>query len=57
MYYWGERLTMHVAPREIVRKDLRFETPERIPRDLWELPWAAKRFPAELAEFQRRFPS
>jgi hypothetical protein len=40
-----------------MRKALRFENPARMPRDLWVLPWAAARYPAELAELQRRFPS
>jgi hypothetical protein len=47
---------MQMKPRERVRAALRFETPDRIPRDLWTLPWAEQRFPAELTELRRRFP-
>ena len=45
-----------MTPRERVRAALRFETPDRIPRDLWTLPWAEQHYPAELAEIRRRFP-
>lgn len=48
---------MSQTPREIVRRALRFETPERLPRDLWALPWATKRYPEVMAELRRRFPS
>jgi uroporphyrinogen decarboxylase len=47
---------MSQTPREIVQRTLKFETPERLPRDLWALPWATKRFPEHFAEIQRRFP-
>ena len=45
------------TPREIVTRCLTFETPRRMPRDLWVLPWASSRYPAELAEINRRWPS
>lgn len=45
------------TPREIVTRAVRFERPERLPRDLWTLPWAAARYPEALAELRRRFPS
>ncbi len=45
------------VPREIVRKALTFHYPERIPRDLWLLPWAVEHYPDAVAEVQRRFPS
>lgn len=48
---------MAVTSREIVRSALRFQSPARVPRDLWVLPWAEKRYPAELAELRGRFPS
>ena len=42
--------------REIVYKTLEFEKPERIPRQLWTLPWAEIHYPEELASLQRRYP-
>ena len=44
------------APREIVRRCLTFETPARVPRQLWTLPWAEIHYPRELAELRRDFP-
>lgn len=43
--------------REIVRRCLDFESPERIPRDLWLLPWAELHYPEAVAEIKRRFPN
>jgi len=42
--------------RDLVISTLEFASPERIPRQLWLLPWAAEHYPAELAEIQDRFP-
>ena len=44
------------TPREIFTRCLKFEYPERIPRDLWELPWAGIQFPEKLKDLKRRFP-
>lgn len=44
-------------PRDIVKAALTFRRPERLPRDLWLLPWAETRYPAEVADIQARFPS
>lgn len=44
------------SPRELVRRTLEFDGPERVPRQLWLLPWAAGRHPADAAEISRRFP-
>ncbi|MDZ7338356.1 MAG: methyltransferase [candidate division KSB1 bacterium] len=46
-----------IPPREIVRKAITFRYPERIPRDLWVLPWAVEHYPDAVAEVQRRYPS
>lgn len=46
-----------MTPREIVTRCLRFEHPQRLPRDLWVLPWAANHYPEAVAELARRFPS
>lgn len=43
--------------RNIVRRTLTFDGPERIPRDIWTLPWAESRYPAELRSLRARFPS
>ena len=48
---------MPATPRDVVTAALRFDYPPRLPRDLWTLPWAERRFPRELAEMRRRFPS
>lgn len=45
------------TPREIVRRTLKFDNPERMARDLWVLPIAAQRHPEALDELRRRFPS
>jgi methylmalonyl-CoA mutase cobalamin-binding domain/chain len=45
------------SPREVVRAALDFKSPPRLPRQLWTLPWAAKRYPEELARIERDFPS
>jgi len=47
---------MPQTPREIVRRCLTFQKPERMPRDLWLLPWAVDRFPEPVATLQTRFP-
>ena len=47
---------MQSTPRERVRAALRFGSPDRIPRDLWTLPWAERHFPEELAGIRKRFP-
>ena len=48
---------MPQTPREIVRRCLEFDFPERIPRDLWLLPWAVTRYPETVEQLNRRFPS
>lgn len=48
---------MPQTPREIVHRCLKFQGPERLPRDLWYLPWAADQFPGAMAAMERRFPN
>ena len=43
-------------PRKLVEKTLRFEMPERIPRQKWILPWAEKTYPAEVKKLAADFP-
>lgn len=47
---------MSQSPREIVKRCLIFDYPERIPRDLWLLPWASIHHPKTVSELNRRFP-
>lgn len=48
---------MAQTSRELVTRCLKFEYPERVPRQLWQLPWAEKHLKATLDEIARRFPS
>ncbi|HDL17485.1 MAG TPA: hypothetical protein ENH29_00355 [Bacteroidetes bacterium] len=48
---------MAQTSREIVTRCLKFETPERIPRDIWLLPWAHIYHPKTVDILQTRFPS
>ena len=47
---------MPQTSREIVTRCLRFEHPERMPRDVWCLPWAEEHLADTVAELRRRFP-
>lgn len=48
---------MPQTSRELVTRCLKFEYPERIPRDLWVLPWAMERYPETIEEMKQRFPT
>jgi uroporphyrinogen decarboxylase len=48
---------MAQTSREIVNRCLKFEHPERMPRELWALPWASDNIRPYLDEADRRFPS
>ena len=48
---------MAQSSREIVTAALTFARPERLPRDLWTLPWGEREHPQALAEMRERFPS
>jgi hypothetical protein len=47
---------MGQTPREIVRRCLRFETPERMPREMWVLPWWDIHDPAAVKVIRDRYP-
>ena len=47
---------MSQTPREIVTRAIKFESPERIPRQMWVLPWAEKRYPAQLDQLRTKYP-
>lgn len=42
--------------RERVKRCLTFETPDRVPRHLWTLPWFSSRYSDALARIRERFP-
>ncbi len=44
-------------PRALVKQTLTFSSPERVPRDVWILPWAGIHYPEELAQIRERFPN
>lgn len=46
-----------MTPRERVQRTLRFEKPDRAPRELWILPGAQTRWAVDIARFHERFPS
>ena len=48
---------MASTPRENVHRCLRFESPERVPRDFWLLPWATIHYPHQVEAIKQRFPS
>ena len=45
-----------MTSRRLVVDTLEFRSPERVPRQLWTLPWAERTWPAELAAIRARFP-
>jgi len=46
-----------MTSRELMKRTLEFDRPERVPRDLWLLPWATDNHPAEVERIQRDFPN
>ena len=48
---------MSQTSKGIVQKCLTFDYPERIPREMWLLPWAQSKYPEAVEEINRRFPS
>jgi len=42
--------------RELVIKTLKFKKPQRIPRQLWTLPWAEERYPKEIGKIHSDYP-
>jgi uroporphyrinogen decarboxylase len=45
-----------LTSRSLIKDSLEFNTPTRVPRDLWVLPWAQQHYPTELVEIRRRYP-
>jgi uroporphyrinogen decarboxylase len=46
---------MSQTSRELVGRCLRFESPDRVPRHLWVLPWASAHHPEAVSELQRLY--
>ena len=47
---------MTMTGRERVTRALTFAHPDRMPREMWVLPWASTHYPDEVAEIFRRYP-
>jgi len=47
---------MAQTSRELVKRCLTFDSPERLPRHLWYLPWAEINYPAAMQELRRCYP-
>lgn len=43
-------------PKQLVEKTINFDSPERIPRQAWILPWAEENYPQELSRLKMDFP-
>ena len=48
---------MSQTSREIVRRCLEFNSPERIPRDMWLLPWFETKYPEQTKQVKTKYPS
>jgi len=47
---------MSTSPKELIRKTLAFASPERIPRQIWILPWAEEQYPDAVSRLRSDFP-
>jgi uroporphyrinogen decarboxylase len=47
---------MNMTSRELVVSALEFQSPPRVPRQLWLLPWAELTYPRELAAIREKYP-
>src|SRR5210317_1444523 len=45
-----------MTSRELVNRSLEFDNPERIPRQLWLLPWAEINYPEESRRLTKKYP-
>ena len=46
---------MH-TPRHVFKDTLEFNRPQRVPRDLWTLPWAEDHYPEMIQRLRREYP-
>lgn len=44
------------TPRERVKRCLKFEGPDRVPRQMWRLPWFDSRYPEVVKQVNQEFP-
>ncbi len=44
------------TPRQLVYKTLEYKKPERIPMQVWDLPWTYSHFPKEIKELNEKYP-
>lgn len=47
---------MSMTSRDLVIQTLELQSPPRVPRQLWTLPWAERSYPAELAAIRKKYP-
>ncbi|MBD3414141.1 MAG: methyltransferase [Candidatus Aminicenantes bacterium] len=47
---------MNTNSRQIVQKTLEFDSPLRIPRQVWVLPWAEKKYPETITQLHKQYP-
>jgi hypothetical protein len=47
---------MNATSRELVVSALELQSPRRVPRQLWTLPWAERNHPSELAAIRNAYP-
>jgi uroporphyrinogen-III decarboxylase len=45
-----------MTSRELVKRTLEFDKPNRLPRQLWLLPWASEHYPEQVKKIQADFP-
>lgn len=45
-----------MTSRELVRRTLEFDSPARVPRQTWVLPWAEEQYPEAVARLRVEFP-
>ena len=45
-----------MSRRNLVKKTLEFDSPERIPRQIWILPWAEEKYPDFTNQLRNSFP-
>lgn len=43
--------------RDLVKATLEFDSPKRIPRDIWILPWARTHHPEQVKQIENKFPN
>ena len=45
-----------MTSRDLVRRTLRFDRPDRVPRQAWVLPWAEQQYPGWVARLRAEYP-